>query len=42
VPVAIAGTPITVQPGMVQGMVDYLNMGDVQGLCGRHAGDDRR
>jgi predicted MFS family arabinose efflux permease len=30
VPVAIAGTPITVQPGMVQGMVDYLNMGDVQ------------
>ena len=29
-PVTITGTPITVQPGMVQGMVDYLNFADVQ------------
>jgi len=29
-PVTITGTPITVQPGMVQGMVDYMHLGDVQ------------
>lgn len=29
-PITIAGTPITVQPGMVQGMVDYMHLADVQ------------
>lgn len=29
-PVTVTGTPITVQPGMVQGMVDYLHFADVQ------------
>ena len=28
-PVTISGTPITVQPGMVQGMVDYMHISDV-------------
>lgn len=28
-PITITGTPITVQPGMVQGMVDYMGMNDV-------------
>lgn len=28
-PITITGTPITVQPGMVQGMVDYMRMNDV-------------
>jgi predicted MFS family arabinose efflux permease len=29
-PITITGTPITVQPGMVQGMVDYMGMNDVR------------
>lgn len=29
-PITITGTPITVQPGMVQGMVDYMGMDDVR------------
>ncbi len=28
VPLAVTGTPITMQPGMVQGMVDYLHFSD--------------
>lgn len=28
-PITVTGTPITVQPGMVQGMVDYMGMDDV-------------
>ncbi len=30
IPVTITGTPITVQPGMVQGMVDYMGLSSVQ------------
>ena len=30
IPVTITGTPITVQPGMVQGMVDYMGLPSVQ------------
>ena len=28
IPLAVTGTPITMQPGMVQGMVDYLHFSD--------------